>query len=270
MAVKSCLNPACEFHRGCPARLAEAMPSKRRAAGENRAAPQDGRKDQRRGPVEFMVRIGFGLVGILWVNGAIENDVAADLAGVEEELPTLAGLMVIYACPGGTFRAGYLLERLTLVAKQTMPVVAYVRSALSTAIIPALAADVTLGAPDCTCGCFGNIRVFCSGSAPQVITNSQSPLKFEGGTPPWPPESVGDEGDLDRLRAVADRVAEDDIRLIAGYCARPVEHLRPFLDGRVLDADEALAAGLINRVCNEDEAYEKLLKLIQKKKGKQL
>lgn len=263
MLKDPCSNQKCEFFHLC--RFRPASPDDRPVPAIGLRVPAR----QTRTPLQFLLRVeaGIGWMGVLHVAGRVENDIKDALDEVEADLPTLAGLLVVYDSPGGAFRAGDYLERITLLAKQTMPVVAFVKSACSTCIIPSLAADATFGAPDCITGCFGNMRVFCDGKKPHPLINAQSPKKFEGGTP-WPPDAFGDDKERQRLQELADLCAAKDLAIISGYSLKPLGHLRPFLDGRVLEAEESLEAGLVQKLCSEDEAYEFLLNAARKQKRK--
>ncbi|MFZ7127714.1 MAG: hypothetical protein ACOWWM_16270 [Desulfobacterales bacterium] len=204
---------------------------------------------------------------MLYVNGPVDDEIASPLAEVEGDLPTLAALQVVFNSPGGTFLAGELLERLILQAKAVMPVGAFVRDARSTVVIPAVAAHATRGDSGAITGGFGMMIHTCDGHKPMVVVNSQSPRKYDGGPMLWPPRKfLKSHTELQRLQTLADRQYETDLELVSRYSGTPPDRLRPYLDGRPLLAEEAVEAGLLQGICDEDTAYSELLLMAERSK----
>lgn len=276
MVENICKNNQCGFSPRCPLRRSATTEAKRKdappcqfqpgatASTPAPAAPKSASWDD---PVQFTMRPeSCGWIGLLFIRGAVENEIVRALREVEAEFPTLAGLMIIYDCPGGDFLAGEMLERTTLVAKQTMPVVAFVKSAHSTALIPARAAHRVYADANGELGTFGIMTHVCDGKTAKPLVNRQSPQKCPDRRLSWPPRRfIVDDADLDRLQTLLDCQYEADLFLVARYAGRDTEALRSHLDGRTMSAEEAMVIGLVDGILTEHEAYKKLVKMVNER-----
>lgn len=257
-----CKNSSCQFNNCC----SFSSPS----APDERPVCQSPSHPQRCESVQFIMHMErFGVIGKLWISGTLEDSICRALNDVETLLQELSGLMVYFDSPGGSFMGGIYVERLILAAKGRMPVLAYVKSAMSAALIPALAAHWTCGDHMAVLGAFGMAFPACDGQRPFMIINKQSPEKF-GPKPPrlLPRVFIESSKHRERLQGLANRQYNLDLSLLVMYSGVSVEQLRPYLDGRAMIAREALAAGLLDKVCTQNEAYDFLVREIRNRKPK--
>lgn len=263
MIETKCKNDQCEFYDTCPIRSAGEVPNDQ---GTDAIAYSATRRWF--GSVRFLRRAErCGDIGRLWVTGPIEHSIVPPLEDVESQLPELVGLIVYIDSLGGSFRGGIALERLILLAKEKMPVVSFIQGdAASAALIPAVAADLTCGDHTAILGGFGMAFQACDGQQPCMIINEQSPEKF-GVTPPrvHPTVFIESEEHRQRLQNLVNRQWDRDLSLLVAYSGVSTERLRPYLDGRMMIAREALAAGLLDEICKEGEAYKKVVRLATKR-----
>ena len=262
-----CKNPDCEYQNCCQLRRGSANQANQIVAKSTALAPALDEHAEIPGSesLKFFLRCEpVGWIGVLRITGGLKTSIWQRLFEIEKQLQTLSGLMMHYDSYGGDYIAGEALECLVLLASKTMPVVSYIREAQSTCLLPSVAADLVCGGPDAICGGYGSILPCCDGHQPTLLVNSQSPEKLKGGATSWPPRVFADEARQRRLREQLDHSYEHELRIAAGYCCRSADKLRPYLNGRTMGADVSIKAGLLDRICTEDQAYGSLLRMAEK------
>lgn len=212
-------------------------------------------------PISFEKDEGVG-IGQLHVHGFLsEKSIARALEDMEKALPRLKGVFVTFDSPGGNGKAGYRLEEAIARARGRMPVVGFVHTACSAAMLPAAACSQCYIDEDGFGGGAGIISYACDGHSPRWFVNSQSQRKLDGREAP----ATGAYGRLSQkglrmLQQKLDTDFERDLERLALYREVDADELRPFLDGVALNADDMIRAGLVDDISNEHQAYLELLR----------
>jgi ClpP class serine protease len=206
----------------------------------------------------------------LTVRGGLEAGVIPSLQAIERRLDEWDALMVTIGSMGGSLPGGLALERLVLVAKQKMPVLAHIKQAHSAALIPAMAADLRTAWHDATLGSFGGALLCCDGREPFWIT-SDAPEKYDDDLPKVQPSIfVRNQEHRQQLQDLINLQMSKDKEVLRGYTDLSDSQMKILLTGRALIAREANALGLLDRICREDEAYQALMELMQKPKRRRV
>lgn len=252
--VDPCRNPSCEFYKICPLRpipLADL---------EAMGAPLPGRL-QMEPTTKFRIE---NCIGILSVNGSLDDGIISTLNRVESALPDLAGLYLQFDCNGGFKPGGLQLEALVLEAKQMMPVVVLVERAFSAAVVPAVAADQVLIAPGGEMGAIGSTLPICDGTKPRILISCGSPLKQPNEK--VPPSILADSAAAKRIQSMVDREHTETVRWISWYRKSSISILTRCFDGGVIDTATAVETGLVDGIFTEPDARGRLRAMIQTRK----
>ena len=243
-----CRSPSCQWLDRCPLRPST-EPSAGPAAAIETPTPYQGNGDG----VTFALRLDMPppVIGELRVTGFLSDEAVNDaLNELEIERPSMGGLLLVLNTQGGRATAGQLLELAVLEAKAQVPVVAYIQRAYSAGLLPAWAADQTFIATDGDMGGFGSILPACDGSRPFVLCSKQSPQKHDGS--PMQPLFFIRRDDVGPFQNMLDGDFDRSLRWAATCTGREPADLAEFLDGRLLDARQALAAGLVAGVLGHE------------------
>jgi ClpP class serine protease len=252
-ALDPCKNTECRFRAACPLRPKEpaAYSSEGMPASSAPSAPAS----------NFEVRQEpQGSIGLLYIKGRLDDSLSPILVDVEAAVESLDGLLVVMNSTGGDHHAAKGLRLTIHAAKRFVPVVAWVQTALSGAVLTCLAADATYAASDAQVGAFGGCCAACDGRQPIMLVNRQSPFKWDH-RPRAPRTLLLDCECESIIQRVLDESFEQDLQLAGHYTGTDADDLRTVLNGRVLTAQQAFDAGLIASICSEDEAYTKLLNM---------
>lgn len=247
--VDPCTNPGCRWHSCCSLRPAAVLPEVVVDQPAPAALVVVGDVDE--GSV-FTVRHDLPLpIGELHVRGRVsEENLNEALDEAEAEMGGLCGLLLTINTAGGESMVGKRIEALVLEAKHLVPVVCFVEYAASAGVLPALAATQTFAAKDGMIGGFGSLLPACDGTTPRLLVSRQTPRKLDGGAArSYAPRFFIRDGEhLARLQGVLDEANERDFQWVSRYVNGNTEALRLLMDGRVIGAREALAAGLVDGV----------------------
>jgi hypothetical protein len=260
-----CRNPACEYHDQCGLRGVPAAMPALSSPKESDSGAEVGEDNSALRGHSFEVRQEpCGAIGALVVQGAINDSLLPVIRQGEPALHGLAGLFVVFDTLGGSVAVSDRLEAFVHKMMKQIPVVSFILRGLSGAVLPAAATDLCIMDIAGIVGGFGVCQYFCDGDTPRFIVSHQSPRKCGGGRPPWAPPRFATltASDRDEMQVHVNRQFERDIAAVARYRRVAVAHLRPFLDGRNLLSWEAREAALIDEVLCEEEAYKRLLGLV--------
>lgn len=264
MNADPCKNVSCRWYGSCSLRPRPELPITGGGA-DPELTKTVGRRPGASEAARFGLRLDLPLlIGELRIEGEIsKRNLAAALGELEMEAPAMAGLLVYFNCPGGNSRHGALLEEHLLKVRRLMPVVGYIDTATSAAVLPAVVCHQLYAAPGGVTGGFGCYINACDGRQPRLVVNRQSPQKVCQKTPTEPPTYLFSEAlPPAAVQEMLDDIFESDLRWVARYRDVDVETLRMLMDGRALTAREALAAGLIDGVLpHEGLAFEILFSL---------
>ena len=158
-----------------------------------------------------------------------------------------------------------VLNAIIEMTKTRVPIVGWARQAMSAGALPLAACHAAFAPPHAQLGGFGTTLAVCDGAMPHVKCSSQAKYKWPDSSPaPWHDDfTFCQNGDGERVQADLDRDYERALDQAGRYTGTSQKRLRPYLDGRVLTARQARRLGLINEICEEDEAYDVLLKLVR-------
>lgn len=276
--AQRCHNPRCEFASGCSIRREDLTPPPQGAQRCDTGpglAPAEAPPDKlRQGPVHFSVRHSrHGWIGRVSIEGQLGAGASDAIFALGGQLQNLAGLVIVVDSSGGSCVAGAALYCLVALAQEQWPVVCYVRRwCLSAPTLALVAADAAFSDPYGSLGGFGVLFPVCDGYAPATLVSPQSPTKHDGkafasdGGRIYAP----DPQDAEALVAELGKKYELDLAIVVKHTGTDPQRLRQYLDGRNLTPTEAMEVGLIDGIGSEDAAFNKLMNLIEKKKGQQL
>ena len=257
MQTDICQSPACEFFSTCKLRPTPEPPAEQPEAIENLNPGRNGA-----GGVTFTLRLDMPapVIGELCVTGDLTNDgVSEALDELNSESP--AGLLVIFNTRGGRGTAGHLIEAAILESKKHGPVVAYVEMAFSAALLPMLACTHVFIQTNGEIGGFGALLPACDGQTPFVLASAMAPKKYNG-TTRQPLVYLPDPAKIGLFQAIVDEGFSEGLKWAAQYTGRAPAELAPLLDGRILDAKEAVKAGLVAGVlAHQGMAFDLLYQL---------
>jgi len=271
MRQQRCQNDYCEHSAGCSIRRKD-LAAQRTAEPVTPKRPDTitspvSRREPWKEPVQFSVRPSrFGWLGVLTIQGRLGKDLAATLSGLGVDLFEMQGLFLKFDTLGGF--CGPNLHGLVLLARLTMPVVGWVqRSCFSAGVLPLAACNASFCHSSARVGCFGVVRSVCDGLRPAILVSSQSPKKVKaGGVFPVDDPSFISNGNAAKIQGELDQAYERDFEQILEYTGANPIRLRRLLDGRILTPRQAQRSGLVDGLCPEEQAYQKLLQLVEKHK----
>ena len=255
MKSDPCQNLQCRWYATCGLRPAAEPPGAPPAAIET-PPPYQNNGDG----ATFTLRLDMPppVIGELRVAGDLSDEnVTEALSELEAELACMGGLLLVLNTQGGRSTAGQLLELAVLEAKARVPVVAFIERAYSAGLLPAWAADHTFIAKDGDLGGFGSILPACDGLLPFVLCSKQSPRKYDG-TPISPLFLIRKDA-VEPFQNMLDDTSARSLRWASAYTGRDPGDLAELLDGRLLDARAAFAAGLVAGVLRHEGVAVDLL-----------
>jgi|GEM_PF-1009744 len=219
-------------------------------------------------------------IAILRVNGPMMKQVSSLAEGtstvrLRQQLRAarrsadIGGALLYMDTPGGTARGNSDLADEVRRFAQEKPIVGFVEDMTASAGVSVISQTTQIWANNSAAmyGAMGTYAVLedMSGRADQlgvkVIVVKAGEFKGMG-----EPGTQITEEQINEIQRIVDRLNENYLLLIAAGRNRPVESVRPLADGRVIFADDAKAAGLIDQIGTYGQALNAVRDLVGTRK----